>query len=31
MQNEYIITYYGELYHLGIKGMKWGSSKISES
>lgn len=24
MQNEYIITYDGELYHWGIKGMKWG-------
>lgn len=24
MQNEYVITYDGELYHWGIKGMKWG-------
>lgn len=24
MQNDYIITYDGELYHWGIKGMKWG-------
>lgn len=24
MQNEYTITYDGELYHWGIKGMKWG-------
>lgn len=24
MQNEYVITYDGEIYHWGIKGMKWG-------
>lgn len=24
MQNEYVLTYDGELYHWGIKGMKWG-------
>lgn len=24
MSNEYMITYDGELYHWGIKGMKWG-------
>ena len=24
MQNDYIIAYDGELYHWGIKGMKWG-------
>lgn len=24
MPNEYVITYDGELYHWGIKGMKWG-------
>jgi len=24
VQNEYVLTYDGELYHWGIKGMKWG-------
>lgn len=24
MSNEYVLTYDGELYHWGIKGMKWG-------
>ena len=24
MANEYVIAYDGELYHWGIKGMKWG-------
>ena len=31
MQNEYIITYDGELYHWGIKGMKFGVRRYQNS